>query len=110
MNKGEGKMKKITVAYYWEDQMTKEQVVEYVDGFLICDGLALSIASIADGKVAVLERVKPSEMFPGCYESGDGDYMQLNITEDVYDYIMRNYTNMSELELLNVVANGVRMA
>jgi hypothetical protein len=103
-------MKKITVAYYWEDQMTREQVVEYVDGFLICDGLALSIASIVEGKVAVLERVKPSEMFPGCYESGDGDYMQFNISEETYDHIMRNYEYMSEIELLNVVTNGVRIA
>jgi hypothetical protein len=95
-------MKKIKVVYHYEDQMTQEQVVEYADAFLISDRLALSIA---DGKVAVLERVDPSEMFPDCYEPGSGDYMQFEITEEVYDHIMRNYENMTEIELLNTVVN-----
>ncbi|MED4918688.1 hypothetical protein [Geobacillus thermodenitrificans] len=95
-------MRKVKIAYYYEDLPSNRPVVEYADGFLITDNLAISIA---DGKVAVLERVKPSETFPGCYESDDGDYMQFNITEDVYNQIMRNYTNMNEIELLNIVAN-----
>jgi hypothetical protein len=95
-------MRKVKIAYYYEDQMTQKQVIEYTDGFLIGNSLALSIA---DNKIAVLERVKPSEVFPDCYESGDGDYMQFTISEETYDHIMRNYENMSEIELLNIVAN-----
>jgi hypothetical protein len=100
-------MKKIKVVYHYKDQMTREQVVEYADAFLISDRLALSIA---DGKVAVLECVDPSEIFPDCYEPDDGDYMQFKITDEVREYIMRNYENMTEIELLNIVANGVRVA
>jgi hypothetical protein len=95
-------MRKVKVVYYYEDQTTKEQVVEYVDAFLIGDRLALSIA---DNKIAVLERVDPSEVFPDCYEPDDGDYMQFKISEEIYNHIMRNYTNMTEIELLNIVAN-----
>jgi hypothetical protein len=100
--KGRDKMRKIKIAYYYEDLPSNKPVVEHTDGFLITDNLAISIA---DGKVAVLERVKPSETFPGCYEPDDGDYIQFNLTEGVYDHIVRNYTNMSELDLLNIVAN-----
>lgn len=95
-------MRKIKIAYYYEDRPSNRPVIEYADGFLITDNLALSIA---DGKVAVLERVKHSETFPGCYEPDSGDCMQFDITEGVYDHIVRNYTNMSELELLSIVAN-----
>ncbi|MBA2869977.1 hypothetical protein HNQ85_000235 [Anoxybacillus calidus] len=100
-------MRKIKIAYYYEDRPSNRPVIEYCEGFLITDNLALSIA---DGKVAILERVKPSETFRGCYEPDDGDYMQFNLTEDVYNHIMRNYENMTEIELLNIVANGVRVA
>jgi hypothetical protein len=95
-------MRKVKIAYYYEDQMTQKQVIEYTDGFLIGNSLALSIA---DNKIAVLERVKPSKVFSDCYEPDNGDYMQFNISEETYDHIMRNYENMSEIELLNIVTN-----
>ncbi|UPT60483.1 hypothetical protein GK107_14435 [Geobacillus thermoleovorans] len=95
-------MRKVKEVIYYEDRETKELVIEYADAFLICDGLALSLF---DGKVAVLEKVKPSEMFPGYYEATNASYMQFDITKEIYDHIMRNYENMSEIELLNTVVN-----
>jgi hypothetical protein len=95
-------MRKIKIVYYYEDLPSNKPVVEYADGFLITDNLALSIV---DRKVAVLERVDPSEIFPDCYEPDSGDYMQFKITDEIRDYIMRNYENMTEIELLNTVVN-----
>ncbi|PJW21987.1 hypothetical protein CV632_01290 [Geobacillus thermodenitrificans] len=83
-------MRRIKVVYHYIDQHTKEQVIYYADdAFLICDGLALSIVDRERGD-AVLERVTPSELFPGCFESVDGGYTEFTIDEDTYEHILRN--------------------
>ncbi|KPD00588.1 hypothetical protein LR69_01240 [Geobacillus sp. BCO2] len=82
-------MRRIKVVYNYIDQHTKEQVIHYADdAFLICDGVALSVV---DKKrcSAVLERVKPSEMFPGCYESAGGPYTEFELDESIYQLLVQ---------------------
>ncbi|WP_031407365.1 hypothetical protein [Geobacillus vulcani] len=82
-------MRRIRVVHHFTDQHTKEQVTHYADdAFLICDGVALSVVDKERGD-AVLERVKPSDMFPGCYESVDGPYTEFELDEDIYQLIVQ---------------------
>jgi uncharacterized protein (DUF952 family) len=83
-------MRRIKVVYHYIDRDTQEQVIHYADdAFLICDGLALSIIDKERGD-AVIEQVRPSELFPGCYESVDGGYTEFTIDDDTYEHILRN--------------------
>lgn len=82
-------MRRIKVVYHYIDQHTKEQVIHYADdAFLICDGVALSVVDKKRG-VAVLERVKPSETFSGCYESVGGPYAEFELDGDIYQQIAK---------------------
>lgn len=82
-------MRRIKVVYHYEDQETRERVIHYADdAFLICDGVALSVVDKERGD-AVIEQVKPSEMFPGCYESVDGPYTEFELDEDIYQLIVQ---------------------
>ena len=80
-------MQRIKVVYHYEDRETHERVIHYADdAFLLCDGVALSVVDKERGD-AVLERVKPSETFPGCYESVDGPYTEFELDEDIYEIL-----------------------
>ncbi|GCD81916.1 hypothetical protein PTHTG4_09780 [Parageobacillus thermoglucosidasius] len=82
-------MRRIKVVYHYIDRDAQEQVTHYADdAFLICDGVALSVVDKERGD-AVLERVKPSEMFPGCYESVDGPYTEFELDEDIYQLLLQ---------------------
>jgi hypothetical protein len=82
-------MRRIKVVYHYEDRETGELVTHYADdAFLLCDGVALSVIDKERGD-AVLERVKPSELFPGCYESGDGPYTEFELDEDIYQLLVQ---------------------
>ncbi|GMN97983.1 hypothetical protein [Parageobacillus thermoglucosidasius] len=82
-------MRRIRVVYHYIDQHTQEQVTHYADdAFLLCDGVALSVIDKERGD-AVLERVKPSELFPSCYESVDGSYTEFELDGDIYQLIVQ---------------------
>lgn len=82
-------MRRIKVVYHYEDRETRELVTHYADdAFLICDGVALSVVDKKRG-VAVLERVKPSDVFSGCYESIGGPYEGFELDGDIYQQIAK---------------------
>jgi hypothetical protein len=82
MNGGVGKMfKKINVISQYG-----QEISEY-KAFMICEGLAVTI--IGENN-AILERVSPSETFPGRYEPAGDESEEFSISDEILEILEQN--------------------
>ncbi|WP_096189997.1 hypothetical protein [Evansella halocellulosilytica] len=92
-------MKKVKVAYYWEES-DGERVFEEGQGFMLTDTMALMVDY--DLQLVHMENIEPSTEYPGYYENDDNSpgYIEFPIKSTP------DFAKMDGMTALNLLSKG----